>query len=462
MFSQLDHHHDCQQSTSLLPMLGTRHQHSPNPAPLEAESRLSAVQSVALWPQVGPGLDLRARAKGQRRPGPRAASSLQLPPPTSPFHLQSSIFYIINLLSSHTVCLCLAARTIAIAPALPHPSSRTVAITLHRCHCLLLSRPVHHLALILTHIIAIALLLATLIHPHSPSSHLRHRLPLTLLALPSPRLCLTARTITITITVTPALTLTCCSSPSPPPSLTLVLPSPCTLTPSSSFHTALVLHPPSPCPSPCPSSRTIASLTRRCPHFAPTLASECRPCLTPLPASLAVAHPRVTIASLLAPALVSLSPCHRHCPRLTPPSSRCHLIEYLLYRGPGPEKVGPSPKSQGHGQQNSLLKKGPIPPPPSLANPFLLNEKPTAKSKDSTQPPASLLVVEQTAHLESLLDSVLATLVIIQAAVTMPIALSNHTCESLSVLDKIAHTSASNHALPTSPPVQEDNQRSHM
>ncbi|CAA7260798.1 unnamed protein product [Cyclocybe aegerita] len=259
-----------------------------------AEISQLALWFNCLWSGLGPsgpGSAL-ARAKGwlalgpQVEPGPTRFGPIVeghiIPPPLSPSHLQSSVSYIVDPPLSRTVCLRLAARTIAItvAPALPCPSSHTVAITLHRCHCLLLSRccltsaiasplPRWH-----CHPLAFALLLAPLPSP----------LPL---PLPSPSLAV--------------------AHSRPHPHL------PHTLTPSPLFRTCprLVLSPSShtmalvshrgPRLTPWPSSHTVTSLTRR---HSPLLALVS---LLPRCSHPPLSHHRlVTAIALISP-----------CPRLT-------------------------------------------------------------------------------------------------------------------------------------------------
>jgi len=79
-----------------------------------------------------------------------------------------------------------------------------------------------------------------------------------------------------------------------------------------------------------------------------------------------------------------------------------------------------------------------------------------AEPQGSTLHPSIALqavVLEQTRHLEALLDSVLATLVIIQTASTSPVNLSDHSCHALSVLNKLVQTASQSATLATcSPP----------
>jgi len=104
---------------------------------------------------------------------------------------------------------------------------------------------------------------------------------------------------------------------------------------------------------------------------------------------------------------------------------------------------------------------GPNSSPPSPAAHRLPNEGQTAEDDNSNLLTVGHMVTEETKHLESLLDSVLATLVIIQAASTLPIALSKHAREALTVLNKITNNDASTPALPGQLPAKNQPKKSY-
>ncbi|CAA7266314.1 unnamed protein product [Cyclocybe aegerita] len=74
---------------------------------------------------------------------------------------------------------------------------------------------------------------------------------------------------------------------------------------------------------------------------------------------------------------------------------------------------------------------------PDTSTPHGPTETPTLTTPLPTPSTHGDAVSEQTRHLETLLDSVLATFVIIQAASTTPVTLSNHANEALSTLYKL-------------------------
>ena len=114
-------------------------------------------------------------------------------------------------------------------------------------------------------------------------------------------------------------------------------------------------------------------------------------------------------------------------------------------------KISPqSQRTTKRGRLTSPQREGSASPSPS---PFPAQHCPsdegqTAELDRSTSCSVAQVVAEETKHLELLLDSVLATLAIIQTASTTPIALSKHSREALSVLNKITTTSSSSSAPP--------------
>ena len=111
-----------------------------------------------------------------------------------------------------------------------------------------------------------------------------------------------------------------------------------------------------------------------------------------------------------------------------------------------------SGRTTKRGRITSPQRIGPVSLTPQFALDRPSNESQTAELNNSTLPSVAPVVAEQTKHLEMLLDSVLATLVIIQVASTMPIALSKHTREALTVLNKFANTGVSTSAPLVNPP----------